>query len=522
MKNFRKYFLFFIILANICFAQGSSLKIITGTGEKNIATYERKGVLFVSAVQLSDALGGGYFINSETAKVELKFPEYKIKYTGRNQFVIIIPRFEGEKKVFQLPISTLIGEGDVYLPLRYCLSHLEIATSKSITYSKENATLSIGGFAPEQAPITRRSAVNSDFDISGLAISAKANGTLISLKAKKNLGKLHFSIKDNVGYLFLYGLSVDPALASSVKVDGAVKSVRQKKVGANTQVEFPIAGEYKNYEAFQDPQTNDIYITIHSNMATGEDNSYKFDKEKWKFDVIVLDAGHGGKDAGAIGITGAKEKDINLAITLELGKLIESKMDSIKVVYTRDSDKFVELHERGKIANRNKGKLFISIHCNSLGGNKHSTRGFEVYLLRPGRTDEAIEIAQFENSVIKYEENPDIYKTLNDENFILVSMAHSSYMRYSEKFSDYLNTHWDKNVAIPSRGIKQAGFYVLVGASMPGVLVENGFLSNREDEKYLKSKKGQKEIAAAIYKAIEDYRDYYENSFADDTPINVN
>ena len=134
-------------------------------------------------------------------------------------------------------------------------------------------------------------------------------------------------------------------------------------------------------------------------------------------------------------------------------------------------------------------------------------------MLRPGRTEEAIAIAEFENSVIEYEEDPTKYKELTDENFILVSMAHSSYMRYSEKFSDVLNQRWKLDVGIKSRGIKQAGFYVLVGASMPGVLIESGYLSNRSDEKYLKSKRGQKEIAEAIFNAIKDYKIYYDSSF---------
>ncbi len=113
-------------------------------------------------------------------------------------------------------------------------------------------------------------------------------------------------------------------------------------------------------------------------------------------------------------------------------------MKDVKVVYTRKTDKFVELYKRGQIANENDGKLFISIHCNSTPKKPTNASGFEVYLLRPGRTKEAISIAERENSVIQYEDNPGRYKALTDENFILVSMAQSSYMKYSEKFSDII------------------------------------------------------------------------------------
>lgn len=185
-------------------------------------------------------------------------------------------------------------------------------------------------------------------------------------------------------------------------------------------------------------------------------------------------------------------------------------MKDVKVVYTRKDDTFVELFKRGKIANEEGGKLFISIHCNSTAKKPSDASGFEVYLLRPGRTSEAISIAERENSVIEYEENPERYEKLTDENFILVTMAHSAYMKYSEKFSDILNKQMGVDMSIPSRGIKQAGFYVLVGASMPSVLIETGFLSNKNDANYLKSTKGQNEIAGAIYKAVKSFRDYYE------------
>jgi N-acetylmuramoyl-L-alanine amidase len=192
-------------------------------------------------------------------------------------------------------------------------------------------------------------------------------------------------------------------------------------------------------------------------------------------------------------------------------------MPEVKVVQTRSGDNFVELFKRGKIANENGGKLFISIHANSVPKKNSQARGFDVYLLRPGRTERAIEIAEIENSVIKYEENTDRYEKLTDENFILVSMAHSAYMRYSEKFAGILSQNWNSQIKeIPSRGVKQAGFYVLVGASMPSVLVETGFLSNKEDEAYLNSKKGQQEIAKAIFKSIQDYKKYYDSQMKED------
>jgi N-acetylmuramoyl-L-alanine amidase len=195
---------------------------------------------------------------------------------------------------------------------------------------------------------------------------------------------------------------------------------------------------------------------------------------------------------------------------LKVGEYIKKNMPGVKVVYTRDDDFFVELYKRGKIANEKGGDLFVSIHCNSTPERNSKARGFEIYLLRPGKTKDAIDIANIENSVIKYEDNPARYKELDDENYILTSMAHAAYMHHSEKFSGYLNESFKKHTNRVSRGVKQAGFYVLVGASMPNVLIELGFISNTEEENYLASQSGQEQLAKSIFEGIKAYKNYYD------------
>jgi N-acetylmuramoyl-L-alanine amidase len=180
-------------------------------------------------------------------------------------------------------------------------------------------------------------------------------------------------------------------------------------------------------------------------------------------------------------------------------------------VYTRDDDTFIELDRRGQIANEANGKLFISIHCNSMARKPHRRRGFEVYLLRPGRTDEAISIAERENSVIELEEGYEQrYQKLTDENFILVTMAQAAHMKSSETFAEYAAREMGKTLDTENNGVTQAGFYVLVGASMPNVLIETAYLSNREDEKLLRSQDGQQQYAEAIFSAIKKYKVEYE------------
>jgi N-acetylmuramoyl-L-alanine amidase len=242
-------------------------------------------------------------------------------------------------------------------------------------------------------------------------------------------------------------------------------------------------------------------------------------EKKWALDVIVLDAGHGGKDAGAIGIGGTKEKDVTLGVVKKLGALLEEQLPGTKIVYTRKDDSFVELDRRGQIANENGGKLFISIHCNSTPKKPSDANGFEVYILRPGRNEDAVRVAEMENSVIALEKNPKRYQPLTDEQFIVVSMAQSSFVKYSDMAAAMITAEVKKIKELGVRGVNQAGFLVLVGASMPNMLIEIGFLSNKKEEQFLKSYRGQMLIAKAIARAVKAYRIRYEAQIQAQTPV---
>jgi N-acetylmuramoyl-L-alanine amidase len=494
---------------------------------ENLSFINKNGVDFVSAKEIANILSANQYYNSEVNKLEIKFKEYTIKFTAKNQFVIVNRKTNDGQSVFQLPISTLLVKDEVFIPLIYSLNYLSLGYGRKIIYYENNKSLVVTNevVKPEQilavktnvsSPIAIKSqerlagTANGKYDIYGISVEDKSNGTLIRLKSNRKFQVPKYSINEGTLYVFLTGVTVIPNLAKMVNPAGLVKEIKNVSVSKkNVQLEILLKDGYASSDAYQDMESNDILITIHNKLFSGSSNIENV-KSKWIFDAVVIDAGHGGKDPGAIGVTGVREKNINLAIALKLGSLIEKNLSNIKVIYTRKTDEFIELYKRGKIANEQGGKLFVSIHCNSTEAKDIANRGFEVYLLRPGRTKQAIQIAEFENSVIKYEENPERYQKLTDENFILVSMAHSQYMRFSEKFSDILNQNWKREVEVPSLGIKQAGFLVLVGASMPGVLIENGFLSNRKDEAYLASTAGQKEIAQAIFSTIKKYKEYYD------------
>ncbi|MBI4810221.1 MAG: N-acetylmuramoyl-L-alanine amidase [Ignavibacteriales bacterium] len=214
------------------------------------------------------------------------------------------------------------------------------------------------------------------------------------------------------------------------------------------------------------------------------------------------------------------EKDVTLSVALKLGNLIEKNLPGVDVVYTRKTDDFVELYRRGQIANQNGGKLFISIHCNSMPRRNHTENGFEIYLLRPGKTESALRIAERENEVVKLEQDYEKrYQQLTEENFILLTMAQSAYVKYSEQFAGILQQEMGRHLKLNNNGVKQAGFYVLVGASMPNVLVETAYLSNKNDEKFLRSSSGQQNIAEAIFNGVKRYKQEYEKSLSEGREI---
>ena len=225
------------------------------------------------------------------------------------------------------------------------------------------------------------------------------------------------------------------------------------------------------------------------------------EKKKWQFDTIIIDPGHGGKDPGSVGYKGTKEKDIVLDVSKRLARKIQKNL-RIKTVLTRDEDVFVRLQDRTKFANTNEGDLFISIHVNSNESKKPS--GFETYLLKPGRNQEAINVALRENSVIELEGNE--FEKLTDEQLIQATIAQSGFVQYSEKFAALIQEEIDKRVQSRNRGVKQAGFYVLMGASMPNVLIELGYISNPNEEKKLNSSSYRDMLATSIYYAILQYQ----------------
>ena len=220
--------------------------------------------------------------------------------------------------------------------------------------------------------------------------------------------------------------------------------------------------------------------------------------------VVVIDAGHGGHDPGAVGTNGTQEKDISLKMALLLGKMIQQKYSDIKVVYTRKTDVFVELYRRAEIANEHHADLFISIHCNA--ADNRSVYGTETFVMGLDKANQNIAIVQKENASIlsekNYEKNYGGFDPSSPEAYILFELYQNLYLEQSIKFAAYIQDEFKNSLNRFCRGVKQAPFLVLWRTTMTSVLVELGFISNKEEEKYLASEKGQQELANALLNAF--------------------
>ena len=231
--------------------------------------------------------------------------------------------------------------------------------------------------------------------------------------------------------------------------------------------------------------------------------------------TIVIDAGHGGKDIGTRGRI-SREKDVVLEITMKLAYKIKTEMPDVKVILTRGTDKFVDLSERSNIANRRKADLFISIHCNSLPKNKVSPAGTETFVMGLHKSDENLEVAKRENAVILLEKDYEAkYKGFNPNSplaYIMLANRQNAYIASSLNFAEKIERQFKRHASRNSRGVKQAGFMVLWQTAMPSVLVEAGFLSHKEEEKYLNSAEGQEEISESIFRAFKQYKEEVEQN----------
>ena len=234
-------------------------------------------------------------------------------------------------------------------------------------------------------------------------------------------------------------------------------------------------------------------------------------KSGTRVSVVVIDPGHGGRDPGTHGKS-LLEKEVALRISLRLGNYIEKRMPDVKVIYTRKDDRYIDLNERAEIANRAKADLFICIHANS--APRKETHGTETYVMGLHVTEQNFSVSRRENSVMlldeNYKEKYEGFDPSSPESYILFSLAQSAFQESSLKLAEKVEKQYRSGAVRASRGVKQAGFWVLWKTTMPSILTEVGFLTNPNEEAYLSSPEGQDAIAVSLFRAFREYKTQME------------
>lgn len=235
-----------------------------------------------------------------------------------------------------------------------------------------------------------------------------------------------------------------------------------------------------------------------------------------KIRTVVIDPGHGGRDPGAVGRR-SKEKDIVLSVALKTGQYINQYLPDVKVIYTRTTDEFVELHRRASIANENDADIFISIHCNAMANNSR-VHGAETFVMGEHRNQANLEVAKLENAAILLEDNAEEeyggFDPNSPEAYIAFTLYQSEYKTQSIKLAQKVQDQFTNRVGRRDRSVQQAGFLVLYRTTMPSILVELGFLTHPREEEFLMSEQGQIYMASALFRAFRDYKKAYERENA--------
>ena len=443
---------------------------------------------YISALEYAEAQKIRTIFYDNKEKLEFRFQNHKLTISPHSSFIQI------NDNIYHMSLPVIFDGNDFFIPVEPFFNITNnIGMPRALIDSSEKYIIMD----------------HPKYNIHGVSIINKVNGTAILIKTNQRFANPNIAASiTSAGWLnvTIVGGQLDSLSIMETNLKKPIIRIRNIQSLESAQISFLLKSKIEDFNI--EIHENNISIFLRSSINKNA-NKIREIRTKWLLDTIVIDAGHGGKDAGAVGVTGLQEKTVNLDIARKLGKLIKNNLD-IKVVYTREEDVFIPLWERTKIANDSGGKLFISIHANSAYKNKQ-VRGFETYLLRPGKTQDAIEVAQRENDVIKMEENRHKYEKLSNDKLILYTMAQSSFMKESEFLASEVQKELDKVLTSPNRGVKQAGFHVLVGASMPNILIESGFLSNKSEAQLLGKSRYRQKIAEAIFSALVNFKDKYEN-----------
>jgi N-acetylmuramoyl-L-alanine amidase len=454
-----------------------------------VSAFEKDRTLYVSIEEFADVLGFTHVDNPQSQKTILRIGVHSVKVSPFNPFIMI------DDRIVQMALSVFEERGRLFVPALLFLDALGGCFPFNFELQEDRSALKLSKIR---------------YNIVDFEAETKGNGVILRLHTNKPFSLSDIATSINQGWLHItvFGGTLDTVKMASEGIPGVFKRLISFQSERSAQISFLFGREIVDKKVTVEDGAVVVSVWTSDRLQETAVPLPKDAKTRWLIDTIVIDPGHGGRDPGTCGTSGVREKDVNLDIALRLKSLLERRLPQTKILMTRKSDVFIGLKDRSHFANVNGGKLFISIHANA--NEDRRVRGFSSYLLGVGKTQEAIEVAQKENSVVKYEEKPEAYEEYQDFDYILNAIAQSSYLKESMDLATMVNESLRRNTRIPDQGVHQQSIWVLVGASMPRVLVETAFLSNANEERLLKTNSFQQSVAEALCESIEKFKTRYE------------
>jgi len=445
--------------------------------------------LYVRSATLATVLKAGRFWDGKLRQLDLKVGGQSLRVTAGSRVVIT----DGGELL--LPIPVLDHEGDLWLPMVFVQMAVGPQTQERVSWD----------------PDTRRLAVGSaQYNVTRLTVEVLGRSTAVHLSCTEPLGYRATSPRTGIIELKIYGGEVNAARVGLSGGRGLVRSARSRQYGDHatvTVVVDQLVGRFRTYTAaegreivlvLEEEQVSAIPEPVPRGRANMNIAQGVMDvTNEINLQTVVVDAGHGGHDVGAVGARGIMEKDVNLGVARELRRYLEHESD-LKVVLTRERDDYLELADRAEIANSSGGDVFLSLHCNSWFND--GAHGLETYFLSPAQSDWAKSVEAAENQATGGE-------TPDDVEFIVWELVQNRFISSSSQLAEIIQADVSEALDLPDRGVRQAGFRVLVGAYMPAVLVELGFLSHPAEERRLGEQSYQRRLARALGDAILAYRE---------------
>lgn len=495
--------------------QSNPISFINEKGENfKINSFNLNKVKYVSLNDWATAIcekakGDRYLYVEEKDKLVVVKNKQRIIFSPDNTFIKIDENF------YQMFYPVRSIENELWINLDELIEIMSLFSTVNFNYNKDSRKLSYE---------------NKGFNITGIQFEEKTNGTLARIFTSEvfKIENIKHAIKRDRDklYITIRNAIVNEKSIKSTKTAGLIKNTYVFQSDSSADIVIHLKNDISSdlVSLMIDEDSGDILVSFSAKLTKKqkndidsipekkEDISKKLEEEQKRYliDTIVIDAGHGGKDPGAIGkLSRGKlyEKTVVLDIAKKIKTVINSKNPDIKVVLTRSKDEYVSLYQRGKIANNNLGKVFISLHCN--GNNSSKANGFETYVLGSNKSEAAKKIAFEENKVIDLYEGKESKNIFSGLSLIRATMAQRAYVKHSfylaEIVDEKVGMHM-KSLSVKDRGVKQAPFYVLYGPSMPSILIEIGFITNKREVKILARRNDRTKIAQSISWAILEYK----------------